>query len=177
MKLKHYDHDGRARFITFSTHRNLPILTNNLFREIIVEETIVICRQLGIRLLAYVVMSEHVHLVLILPEDVELGPAIGELKKATAKRILSSIRRQNGSLLGRLKVVRNSIPKTAIWKRRCYDHNCRSSEAVWRKVRYCHWNPVKRGLVKEPGQWRWSSYRYYQDLSDLEEIDIAAETA
>lgn len=70
MKLKHFDHDGRARFITFPTHRNLPILTNNLFREIIVEETIAVCRQLGIRLLAYVVMPEHVHLVLIPPEEI-----------------------------------------------------------------------------------------------------------
>jgi len=58
MKLKHYDHDGRARFITFPTQRNLPILTNNLLRGLIVEETIAICRQFGIRTLAYVVMPE-----------------------------------------------------------------------------------------------------------------------
>jgi len=29
------------------------------------------------------------------------------------------------------------------------------------KLRYMHGNPVKRGLVQEPEQWVWSSYRYY----------------
>jgi hypothetical protein len=30
-----------------------------------------------------------------------------------------------------------------------------------RKITYMHWNPVKRGLVEEPEQWRWSSYLSY----------------
>jgi putative transposase len=174
MKLKHYDHDCRARFITFSTHRDLPILTNNLFRGIIVQETVAICSHLKIQLLAYVVMPEHVHLVLVPPEELELGPTIGELKRAIAKRILSNIRENYSPLLDKLQVIRNGVRKTAVWKRRCYDHNCRTATAVWEKVRYCHFNPVKRGLVKEPGQWCWSSYQFYQEQSDLEEIDIAA---
>ena len=29
------------------------------------------------------------------------------------------------------------------------------------KLRYMHRNPLKRGLVKSPEQWRWSSYRFY----------------
>jgi hypothetical protein len=34
-------------------------------------------------------------------------------------------------------------------------------ESAWRKLRYLHRNPVKRGLLGSPEQWHWSSYRYY----------------
>jgi putative transposase len=31
------------------------------------------------------------------------------------------------------------------------------------KLRYMHRNPVRRGLVLEPQQWNWSSYRHYAE--------------
>ena len=44
------------------------------------------------------------------------------------------------------------------WDKRCYDHNCRSPQTVVEKIRYCHNNPVTRGLVSDPAEWKWSSY-------------------
>ncbi len=81
MRLRHYDHDGRARFITFSTHKDLPVLTNSLFREIVVDGIVSHCRLHKLRLLAYVVMPEHVHLVNVPSSGLEVGPNIGELKR------------------------------------------------------------------------------------------------
>jgi len=83
MKLKHYDHDGRARFVTFCTHRKLPILTNHFFRDIVVSRLHETCRGFHLRLLGYVVMPDHVHLVVVPPEEAELGPIVGELKRIT----------------------------------------------------------------------------------------------
>ena len=66
------------------------------------------------------------------------------------------------------------ISNFVFWQRRCYDHNCRSTESVWKKVNYCHNNPVKRGLVSEPDNWIWSSYRYYAGYKQVVlEMDIA----
>ncbi|MCB2231146.1 hypothetical protein KQH82_10565 [bacterium] len=55
----------------------------------------------------------------------------------------------------------------AFWQPRCYEQKCRTPQTVLEKIRYCHLNPVKRGLVKEPGAWRWSSYNWYEGRSDV----------
>jgi hypothetical protein len=46
-------------------------------------------------------------------------------------------------------------------ERRFYDFNVWSAQKQTEKVKYMHWNPVKRGLVERPEQWLWSSIRAY----------------
>jgi putative transposase len=48
-----------------------------------------------------------------------------------------------------------------IWQPRFYDFNVWTEDKRIEKLRYMHWNPVDRGLVEEPGEWGWSSYRSY----------------
>jgi hypothetical protein len=48
-----------------------------------------------------------------------------------------------------------------VWQRRFYDFNVRTERKRIEKLRYIHRNPVTRDLVKEPGQWPWSSFRSY----------------
>jgi putative transposase len=109
-------------------------------------------------------MPEHVHLVLIPPVDIKLRPAIGDIKRLAADWIVDWMRLSQSGLMRRLIVERDGIRRMAVWQRRCYDHNCRSEEAMWEKVRYCHNNPVKRELVNNPADWVWSSYRWYHGL-------------
>lgn len=47
------------------------------------------------------------------------------------------------------------------WQKRFYDLNVWSERKHVGKLRYMHRNPVKRGLVAEPEQWAWSSFRAY----------------
>jgi hypothetical protein len=47
------------------------------------------------------------------------------------------------------------------WEKRFYDFNVYSERKVVEKLKYMHRNPVKRGLVLEPEQWKWSSFRSY----------------
>lgn len=63
--------------------------------------------------------------------------------------------------LKKLTVVRNRIERFALWQRRCYDYNCQTIKSMWDKIYYCHNNPVVRGLVKDPGDWQYSSYNWY----------------
>jgi len=53
------------------------------------------------------------------------------------------------------------IPRTPFWQARFYDFNVWTTKKRVEKLRYVHRNPVKRGLVSTPEQWRWSSYRFY----------------
>jgi REP-associated tyrosine transposase len=55
-------------------------------------------------------------------------------------------------------VVRKGAPPA---QRRFYDFNVWTEKKRVEKLRYMHRNPVKRGLVLEPEQWRWSSFRWY----------------
>ncbi|NMC44608.1 MAG: hypothetical protein GYA46_11885 [candidate division Zixibacteria bacterium] len=166
MNLQLYDHDNRARFVTFCTHQCIPVLTNNRFRRIVIDDIDQVRRDTGFRLLAYVRMPEHVHLVIMPPADAELGPPVGDIKRISSLHIHESMDNGNGNLIKRLTIVRDGVKKFALWQRRCYDHNCRTVESVWEKVNYCHNNPVVRGLVKSPEDYRWSSCRAYLGKED-----------
>ena len=47
------------------------------------------------------------------------------------------------------------------WQERYYDCNIRGESARPEVIRYIHRNPVKRGLVASPGDYRWSSFNHY----------------
>lgn len=176
MNLRHYDHDGRARFVTYNAHRGIPVLTSAVINDMVVAAIFSVCRARDVRLLAYVVMPEHVHMVLVPPIHAKLGKLVGEMKFSSAMRIHEFLIARQSPWLDRLQAVRNGKEKFCLWQRRCYDRNCRTEKEVWEKVNYCHNNPVKRGLVTQPEDWRWSSYCYYQRTDNvLLEIDVAAD--
>jgi putative transposase len=90
---------------------------------------------------AYVVMPEHVHLLVSEPERRSLSVAIQALKQSVARR---------------QKVFQNPF-----WQARYYDRNIWSAEEFSEKLHYIHCNPVNRGLVATPEDWPWSSFRHY----------------
>ncbi|HVN07537.1 MAG TPA: transposase [Patescibacteria group bacterium] len=91
------------------------------------------------RLFSYVVMPNHVHV--LLQPGAPLAKITKGIKGATARRA--------NSILGR-----SGVP---FWQDESFDHWTRSGQEVERIKLYIEWNPVKAGLVKEPGQWPWSS--------------------
>ena len=176
MHLRHYDHDGRARFVTFCTYKRIPLLTNNTFRKAVLETVCFVSSEFKLHLLGYVLMPEHVHLVIVPPEEVKLGSVVGEIKRQSALWIHDLLQKQGGMLMDQMTIIRDGVPRFVLWQRRCYDHNCRTEQDVWEKVNYCHNNPVKRGLAKSPERWEWASYRYYADGANvLLEINLAEE--
>ena len=157
-KLRHYDHLNTARFVTFSCYRRHKLLQAPPVIRVFLETLEFVCRQYEIRVFGYVVMPEHVHLVVHPPDSIKLGPVIGQIKSKSASRIVTE------RLLvfpANCSIEKAGVRRQAFWQPRCYDHNCRSPETVVEKINYCHNNPVKRGLVTEPGVWRWSSFTWY----------------
>ncbi|MCI0356749.1 MAG: hypothetical protein L0099_17195 [Acidobacteria bacterium] len=62
----------------------------------------------------------------------------------------------------------------ALWQKRYYDHNVRKHQSFVEKLRYLHRNPVKRGLVERPEEWRWSSFRHYA-LAEIGPVEIESQ--
>jgi len=175
-KLRHYDNLGTSRFITFGCYHHNQLLNDNNIKRIFVEQLDSIRTKYNIKIYGYVLMPEHVHLVLHPPNDIKLGQIIGYLKGLSAKAALTYYRNNNTKIIDKLQTWQGTKQRTAFWQKRCYDHNCRTSQTTLEKVEYCHKNPVVRGLVKSREEWIWSSYNWYMGAEDvplvMDEIDL-----
>jgi putative transposase len=105
----------------------------------------------------YVVMPEHVHLLITEPEVATPSTAMQVLKQRTAHALLPKRKRRNP----RQRDLFGEEPHRAFWQARFYDFNVWTTKKRVEKLRYMHRNPVKRGLMESAEQWRWSSYRFY----------------
>jgi len=166
-RLRHSDDLGTARFVTFSCYRRYPLLNEDIAALSVLNELGAMRAEHNIGILGYVLMPDHVHLVLHPPDGIRLGIVIGQMKARVARAILATWSDQGIPVPEQLVVKDGGCRKHALWQRRCYDHNCRTPDAVREKINYCHNNPVNRGLVSEPGEWRWSSYRWYVGKRDV----------
>jgi len=115
-------------------------------------------------------MPEHVHLLVSEPQRETLSIAIQALK-------IGFVRSSPGTRGGTVVVPAPRSRKTGetwgtpglstgatanrFWQARFYDFNVWTEKKRIEKLRYIHRNPVKRGLVESPEQWRWSSFRWY----------------
>jgi len=105
-------------------------------------------------------MPEHFHLLISEPEKGNPSTVMQVLKQRFARRLLSQLRCADRP--GQLSSWdTEAIAAAHVWQRRSYDFNVWSEHKRIEKLRYMHRNPVARGLVREPEQWRWSSYRQY----------------
>ena len=116
-------------------------------------------------LASFVVMPEHVHLLIGEPKKGNPSKVIQALKQSVSRRIRSKSKGKSAPNQLRLEfAVAEKLPH--LWQRRFYDFNVWSYKKKLEKLKYMHFNPVKRGLVKDPKDWPWSSYSFYQGRTD-----------
>ena len=102
-------------------------------------------------------MPEHIHLLISEPEKGDPSRAMQAIKQGFARRVLRQLAKRRASAQGELFVGEAEH----LWQHRFYDFNVWKERKRIEKLRYRHRNPVKRGLVLEPEQWAWSSFRSY----------------
>jgi putative transposase len=107
-------------------------------------------------------MPEHIHLLMSEPEVGTPSTVMQAVKLGFAKRVLlaqgksPTSRAQNAREMGHPASVCHHI-----WQRRFYDFNVWSQNKQGEKLHYMHNNPVERGLVQRPEDWKWSSFLSY----------------
>jgi putative transposase len=106
----------------------------------------------------YVVMPEHVHLLLTEPEIGTPSTVMQVLKQRTARALLPKSKRKNPR---QRNLFGEQSRRRAFWQTRFYDFNVWTTRKRVEKLRYMHRNPVERGLVESPEQRLWSSFRFY----------------
>ncbi len=141
-RLKRYQETNRdLHFITFSCYHRQPFLSSASSRDCCESAIEQFRVQYGFAVVAYVVMPEHVHLLVSEPNNGPLASAVQAIKQSVSRKLIGS--------------------REHFWQERYYDFNVWSSAKQIEKVKYIHRNPVRRELVERPEDWSWSSFRSY----------------
>jgi len=131
---------GHDHFLTISCFRHRPILGTPQSRDTFLQILNQTSHRYKFDILGYVIMPDHIHLLLTEPELKPLSTAIQVLKQTFSRT--------------------HSEPE--VWEPRYYDFNIYTQAKLQEKLNYIHLNPVRRGLVLDPANWPWSSYQSTQ---------------
>jgi putative transposase len=161
--IRHYDGELDARSLTFSCFHRLPFLAKDYTREWMLQAIELGRQKHPIHVWAYVVMPEHIHL-LVWPFQAtfKVEQLLTTVKQSVAKKALNHLRRNNPSYLNRLN------GSFHFWQDGPgYDRNLYSARTIWTEIDYIHNNPLRRNLVTDPLAWRWSSAGAHYGASDI----------
>jgi putative transposase len=148
---------GDLHFITCSCYKRQPVLGTASRRDLFLTVLERVRRRYRLVVIGYVVMPEHFHLLITEPQVGDPSVVMQALKLGFARRVLAEMARAQVS-----KGARPGAPNSShVWAARFYDFNVYTERKRVEKLRYIHRNPVERGLVAEPDQWLWSSFRFY----------------
>jgi putative transposase len=151
---------GDLHFVTFSCFERRPLLYSAEARNLLVHELDMVRRKTNFRLIGYVVMPNHVHLLISEPLTGTVSTVLHKLKLGFSRKIRKEKR---AALHGQMQLPlcqRETLPR-AFWQSRFYDFNVHSHGKRKEKLIYMHANPVTRRLVSHPRDWPWSSWSFY----------------
>ena len=170
--LKRYYGRNDLHFVTFSCYRRLPLLLKASARAVVARELARARREYGFLLVGYVVMPEHVHVLMSEPKHGTPSTVLQMLKQRVSRKLRKKARARRA---GQLAL---SFPEAVgelrqFWQGRFYDFNVFTERKKREKLEYMHGNPVSRGLVAHPKEWPWSSWsNYAQRGAGMIEVDL-----
>lgn len=151
---------GHLHFLTFSCFKRLPLLGTVRARNLFVKVLGEIRERYGFLLVGYVVMPEHVHLLIGEPKEGTPSTVLQMLKQRVSRKMRKN-KRGVRKAQRRFIFSQDGDELPRFWQPRFYDFNVYSERKKKEKLEYMHGNPVKRRLVKRPGEWIWSSFLFY----------------
>jgi len=167
---KAFNVPGQAHYLTFSCFKRLPLLTNDRTRGWVAESIGVARKRHDMSVWAYVIMPDHVHL-LICPrrETYSIERWLYDCKRPVSCKAKGWLQvHGSAKWLERLSVVRGSRRVFRFWQAGGgFDRNLLCDRGIPEVVRYIHANPVRRGLAEAPEDWRWSSAGFWRGEKDV----------
>jgi len=167
---------NHLHYLTNSTYRRARLCDSERFRDHWVVTSGELRRELGFKIVGYVLMPEHFRALIWPGPEANPSQIMQKLEDRTALFVLKNLKENLTYPSCRKMLARVTLPPTVhhhahyrVWNWRGYDMNIWTPKKRDEKLNYMHNNPVKRGLAKQPGDWPWSSWRYYfwNDISRL----------
>ena len=130
-------------------------------------------KNLSFDLWAYVLMPEHVHLLIYPRGAAKPAQIVGKIKEAVARKAIAYLACNAPQRLPRLTVREGERVRHRFWQPGGgYDRNAVEIATVHQMIQYIHANPVRRGLVANAEDWEWSGARWYAGIQPVRiEID------
>jgi putative transposase len=139
--LKRFQQSGQTHFVTFCCHHRRPLFIEAPAKITFENSLERVRRSFTLCIYGYVVMPDHVHLLISEPPQATLADAINSLKQGVSRRLIDGA--------------------DHFWQKRYYDFNIRDYSQFQEKLRYIHRNPVERKLCTHSEEWDWSSFPHY----------------
>ena len=169
-RVRSYNLPGHAHELTFSCFRRLQRLSRDRTRQWSVEAMEGARRRLHLSLWAYVIMPEHIHII-VHPQkpDYEVRLIRTALKVPVQRKALRWLRQNAPAFLQQLRDEQpNGKVHYRFWQRGGgYDRNVTDPATLRTMIEYVHNNPVRRDLVAKATDWPWSSARFYAGRPDV----------
>ena len=124
--LKRFQNTGQSHFVTFCCYHRRPLFATHFTRQVCELALERVRRSFRLQVYGYVIMPEHVHLLVSEPERGTLADALKSLKQGVSRRLIGDAEH--------------------FWQKRYYDFNVPDHAQFVEKLRYIHRNPVKAGL-------------------------------
>jgi len=169
-------------FVTTKVVQGKSIFHRPYLARIVIESLRYVRQNRWVKIYAYVIMPNHIHLVVKYLEGHQPAQVLRDFKKFTSKEIIEELRRrQDRALLSFLRAAASSIKKQThkVWQDGYFDKSVYSESFLLQKIRYVHNNPVQEhwGLVDKPEEYEYSSARnYFLGDNSVLEIDHYSES-
>lgn len=131
-------------FVTTNVRERAPIFADLTLCTVMLKSLAWCQTNMGFALLAYVIMPDHLHLIIVPSDKTSLPDIMRRLKSFTAKTIGERFNSQGG-----------------IWQERYYERAMRRASDLEKAIEYIHNNPVAAQLVESPSNYEFSSYNAY----------------
>lgn len=140
VRLRRYKSENTPFFITTLTYRTQKFFLNKNRAEVVIDYIYRAKERMINYLLAFVIMPEHLHLLIVPQNEYSISQIMLFIKKGSS-RIIHIKEDTSGHL----------------WSKRFFDKGIRSEQELLKTIEYIHNNPVKAGLVKEARDYLFSS--------------------
>ena len=137
--------------VNLAERKNNSLLLEHI--EKLSESFIKVLKDHPFKIIAIVVLPDHLHCLLSLPEDDSDFSTRWGLIKANFSRSIAKGERVSSS--------RSKRGERGIWQRRFWEHLIRDEKDLYAHMDYIHWNPVKHGLTKNAADWKYSSFHRF----------------
>ena len=160
---RNYNEPGHAHELTFSCYHRFPFLKADRTCRWLADAIEDARSEWNFNLWAYVFMPEHVHLI-VHPRDTTYDVALirKAIKSPVGRKAIQFIQENAPEWLPRITRRRGNKVERLFWQSGGgYDRNVIEPATLMTTIDYVHMNPVRRGLVDRPEQWKWSSAAWY----------------
>jgi REP element-mobilizing transposase RayT len=158
-------------FLTFQIVDWVDVFTRKIYKDIIIDSFKYSIENKGLQIFAYVIMSNHVHLV-AQSSTGKLSDNIRDIKKFTSKKIIETMvnipESRKEWALNRFKINASQRKVNRfyqVWTHENHAILLYSNKFIRQMIEYIHNNPVKAGIVEKPEDYLYSSARNYASLA------------